>query len=103
MIANSLQGLYPNDQMIVSYVKNAQQMLASNNINAGAETLQKILYNTNASEEMKKKHEEIVQNAKKFAENSYDMLRAGQIPEFMVQMQQQSYMQQQMGGMQPRN
>lgn len=38
---------------------------------------------------MKKKHEAIVQEAKKFAEQAYEMLRTGQIPEFMVQMQQQ--------------
>ena len=108
MIGSALEELYPNDQMIVNYVKNAMQMLATNNINGGAETLQKILYNSNASEEMKKKHEEIVQNAKKFAESSYDMLRVGQIPDFMLQMQQQSLqtqmaMQSQVGMQAPRN
>jgi hypothetical protein len=40
---------------------------------------------------MKKKHEEIVQNAKKFAEQSYDMLRMGQFPDFMLNMQQQGF------------
>lgn len=38
---------------------------------------------------MKKKHEVVVQDAKKFAEQAYEMLRVGTIPEFMVQMQQQ--------------
>ena len=37
---------------------------------------------------MKRKHEEIVQNAKIFAEQSYDMLKAGKIPDFMIEMQQ---------------
>lgn len=40
---------------------------------------------------MKKKHEEIVQSAKKFAEAAYDMLRMGQIPEFMVPQQQAQF------------
>ena len=64
-------------------------------MNNAAEALQKILYNTNIGEEMKKKHEEIVQAAKKFAESAYDMLRKGELPDFM-----QEYMQQQMMGMQ---
>ena len=83
MIANSLEKIYPNDQTVEQYIRNAQQMLSMNNINSGAEILQKILYNNNVSEDKKKQHEEIVQNAKKFAENSYDLLRTGQVPEFM--------------------
>ena len=47
------------------------------------------MYNTNISEDFKKKHEFIVQEAKEFAEQAYEMLRVGTIPEFMVQMQQQ--------------
>lgn len=84
MIAGALSEIYPNDQTVDGYIRNAQQMLGMNNINQGAEILQKILYNNNVSEEKKKQHEEIVQSAKKFAENSYDMLRNGQVPEFMT-------------------
>ena len=73
MIGNELKALYPNDQSINNYIDNAMQMLATNNINGGAETLQKILYSTNISADMKEKHDHIVQEAKKFAESSYDM------------------------------
>ena len=89
MIGEALLDLYPSDQVIKNYVTNAMQMQTSNNITGGAETLQKILYNQNLNEEMKRKHEEIVQNAKIFAEQSYDMLKAGKIPDFMIEMQQQ--------------
>jgi hypothetical protein len=40
MIAASLQSLYPHDQTIATYIKQATQMLQSGNINSGAETLQ---------------------------------------------------------------
>lgn len=40
MIGSCLLDLYPNDQVIKNYVESAMQMLASNNINGGAETLQ---------------------------------------------------------------
>ena len=40
MIGNALLKLYPNDQVINNYVESAMQMLSSNNINGGAETLQ---------------------------------------------------------------
>ena len=73
MIGEALLELYPNDQAIKNYVTNAMQMLTSNNITGGAETLQKILYNQNLNDEMKGKHESIVQSAKFFAEQSYDM------------------------------
>merc|ERR1712183_1256201 len=91
MIGQSLKDLYPNDQSINNYVDSAMQMLGTNNINQGAETLQRILYNNNLNDEMKKNHELIVQSAKTFAEQSYDMLRAGQVPEFMMQIQQQQF------------
>ena len=83
MIAHALKKLYENDANIEQYITNAVNMLIMNNINEGAEILQKILYNSNVSEDMKKRHEEIVNDAKKFAENSYDVLRSGQVPDFM--------------------
>ena len=89
MIGEALLDLYPNDQGIKNYVTNAMHMLTSNNITGGAETLQKILYNQNLNDEMKGKHEQIVQQAKFFAEQSYDMQKAGKIPDFMIEMQQQ--------------
>lgn len=103
MIASSLERLYPGDQMIEQYIKSAQQMLAANNINSAAETLQRILYSNNIGEDMKKKHEEIVQSAKKFAEAAYDMLRMGQIPEFMVPQQQAQFQNQQAGVTRPQH
>lgn len=84
MIAQALEALYPDEPTVQNMVKQGKQLLLSSSINEGADILQKILYSPNASEEKKSKHEEIVQQAKKFAENSYEMLRAGQIPEFMV-------------------
>ena len=44
MIASSLERLYPGDQMIEQYIKSAQQMLAANNINSAAETLQVYIF-----------------------------------------------------------
>lgn len=99
MIAASLDKLHQKDSMIEQYIRSAQGMLQTNNINGAAETLQKILYNNNVGEDMKKKHEEIVQQAKKFAESAYEMLRLGQVPDFMMGMTGQGGQMNPMGGM----
>lgn len=99
IIAQQLSRLYPHDNTIDQYIKSAQNMLQTNNINSAAETLQKILYSSNVNEEMKKKHEEIVSQAKKFAESAYEMLKQGQVPDFMMANAHGGQMENSMAGM----
>jgi hypothetical protein len=85
LISDRLQKMYEDDMPMLIKIKNANSLLCKGSINTAAYMLQKIVYSQTEENDVDRMHQEIYQEAEKFAADALEEMMNGNFPEILMQ------------------